>query len=93
MFNLLFKGLGLTIVLIALFSYGTYLKTGKWFGPTPDNLTMPDIHLPEVKTPNIQFSKTPLNKNTEVYKWQDENGVWHYQTEKPEHTQAEQISE
>ena len=93
MFRLLLKSIAFTIVLIALLSYGLYLKTGSWIVPGLDKLltlkTQFKLEKPKLKP--ISVRNKAIAPNKKAYKWQDEKGVWHYDTKKPEHYDSVEI--
>lgn len=79
----LFKAIMIVVVMLGLSSYAGYLMTGRLPWSHLPRLTKPDLKLPAL--PELpELSASPGGGEVlPVYKWRNEEGVWHYTTDLP----------
>ena len=91
-FKLIIKSILICIIMIAIASYATYLKTGQFWVPS---FNLPDLKMPKVNSSPKMNSLPKLadmeNANQKTYKWLDK-GKWHYGEAPPKGVDAELIS-
>jgi len=90
-FKLIIKSILICIIIIAIASYATYLKTGQFWIPSFD---LPDLKMPKViSSPKMNSlpKLSEMENSQKTYKWLDK-GKWHYGEAPPKGVDAELIS-
>ncbi len=82
--KLLFKSVLIVCLAIAVVSYATYLKTGKFWLPSfsTSNIKMPSVNSSPTMSALPSLSEMD-SSNQKTYKWRV-NGQWHYGEAPPE---------
>ena len=85
--RILFKGVIIFVVIMAVISYLAYLRTGVFWVPTVSNFSLPFLRLDS--QPSIEGTKVSFDgRKNPTYKWL-ENGRWHYGDVPPEGVESE----
>lgn len=81
LWRLLFKVFAVAVIVVGFSSYAGYLTTGRlpW---QHLKLGLPKVENP-LKSVNVDSMIQSEGDTEAIYKWQDQNGGWHYSNESP----------